>query len=120
MKRLLLFLFLILSTSAFLAYPVFADTLIEEGQSISISINNIQEVVVENPQIIKVEKGPNNDLIITGLKRGITYLYIWNEDQKRDVINIKVMPKGYNEEVSLNEKLKKKQIIDKNSKINVN
>lgn len=120
MKRLLFFLFLILSTSAFLAYPVLADTLIEEGQSISISINNIQEVVVENPQIIKVEKGPNNDLIITGLKRGITYLYIWNEDQKKDVINIKVMPKGYNEEVSLNEKLKKKQIIDKNSKINVN
>ncbi|MFA5880082.1 MAG: pilus assembly protein N-terminal domain-containing protein [Candidatus Margulisiibacteriota bacterium] len=118
MKQLKFFLILILFI--FLAQPIFAETLIEEGQSISIAINNIQEVIIENPEIIKVSTGPDNNLIVTGLKRGITYLYIWNAAQKKEVINIRVVPKGYNEEINLTEKLKRKQIVDSKSKINAN
>ncbi len=105
MKHLKVLLFIVIFL--LISLPMFADTL-EEGQSVNYELNNAKDVVIENPQLIKAERINDTTIKITALKRGLTYIYVWDQNNNLNTITMRIVPKGYSETVTLKEKQKKK------------
>ena len=107
-KTFLMILFSILYT-----LPIFGE-IVELGKTIELPCNAIQQTLVENPGIAIVTI--NASIIeIKAISYGKTYIYLWDKQNNMSVIPLKVVPKGYTETLSLQEK----DFLKKQSKENL-
>ena len=67
---------------------------IEEGAIIVILGNNIQRFLVTEPNILTVEQGDSDRLIVTGKDIGYTYLHIWDDSGRWTTEWLGVIPEA--------------------------
>lgn len=103
-KGLLLFCFLV-----FTAVTAYANVqLVEMGSVYKLPMNDIQDIVVENTDVVCMSSS-NNYVEIVPLKLGRTYLYTWNKSGQQTIIPLRIVSKGYSDQLTLQERQLQKQ-----------
>jgi hypothetical protein len=69
---------------------------IEQGKSLSLHITGMQRFLVTQPDIIRVERKAPEQILVTGLNIGYTYLHVWNAFGRHtlEVLIVPTKPEG--------------------------
>lgn len=86
--------------------------MMDETHTITVD-HNIQQIVIENSSIIKVDQNEYM-LTIIPLKMGKTVVYTWDDQQNMNAFPIYIVPQGYLNAVNFQEKMASKTQSDSN------
>ncbi|MFA5145643.1 MAG: SdrD B-like domain-containing protein [Candidatus Omnitrophota bacterium] len=69
---------------------------IQQGESLSLYITGMQRFLVTQPDIIRVERKAPEQILVTGVNIGYTYLHVWDANGLRtlEILTVPVKPAG--------------------------
>lgn len=69
---------------------------IEQGKSLSLHITGMQRFLLTQPDIVRVERKTPEQILVTGINIGYTYLHVWDPSGRRtlEILTVPAKPEG--------------------------
>ncbi|MDO8662463.1 MAG: SdrD B-like domain-containing protein [Candidatus Omnitrophota bacterium] len=69
---------------------------IEQGKSLSLHSSGMRRFLVTQPDIIRVERNTSEQILVTGINLGYTYLHVWDANGRHtlEILTVPAKPEG--------------------------